>query len=309
MERPRDYLIVIRSLIGCLALIGAWSSAAREMDTAASSELAQEAAELPFDADHLTLYTTLFGIGLSLGMLALMELGRRIGVRHLTPDITETRKGLAAVDGAVFSLLGLLVAFTFHGAAARFDARRELVIQEADRISTAWQRLDLLPDDECLALRELFRQYLDARLATYREVPNADSVRPAVARSLNLQSEIWRRAIAAACNDPARSQVCTQVTPALNQMFNIADSRAAIARIHPPQIIFATLAALALVSAFLIGHGMAGRKSRSWTHILGFVITMAAAICLIYELEYPRLGWVRIDAMDQVLVDLRRRMD
>jgi hypothetical protein len=309
MEKRRDYLIVTAFFVASVVMLGGWSNMAREADEIPHSELAHETAELPFDAHHLPLYTILFGVGLSLGMLALMEIGRRIGVRHLTPDLTEARKGLAAVDGAIFSLLGLLVAFTFHGAAERFDTRREQVIQEADHISTAWQRLDLLAEEDRAALRELFREYLEARLAMYRKLPNDAAAKPEIARSGKLRSEIWRRALAAACNDPTRSQTCTLVVPALNQMFNMAQVRAVTARIHPPQAIFAILIALTLISALLIGYGMAGRKSRSWTHILGFVITMAAAICLIYELEYPRLGWIRIDPMDQVLVELRRTMD
>ncbi len=296
-------------VVACVLMLGVLLSPASGPDALSTSELAHETADLPFDAADLTLYTILLGVGLSLGMLTLMELGRRIGTRHLTTDISETRKGLAAVDGAVFSLLGLLVAFSFHGAAERFDTRRELVIQEADRISTAWQRLDLLVDGDRLALRELFRQYLDARLATYRKLPDAAAVRLEAARSLRLKDEIWQRGVAAACNNPVRPQACAQVVPALNQMFGIADIRAATARIHPPHIIFVTLCALTLISALLVGHGMAGRKSHSWTHIIGFVIAMAGAICLIYQLEYPRVGLIRMDAMDQVLVELRRRLD
>lgn len=166
-----------------------------------------------------------------------------------------------------------------------------------------------LAEEDRLVLRELFRQYLDARLDTYRRLPDAVAVRMELARSLKLQDEIWRRGVAAACHDPTRMQACTHLVPGLSQMFAIAHHRVAAARIHPPQVIFAILCALTLISALLVGHGMAGRKSRSWTHILGFVVTMAAAICLIYELEYPRLGWIRIDAMDQVLVELRQRMD
>jgi hypothetical protein len=176
-------------------------------------------------------------------------------------------------------------------------------------VSTAWQRLDLLEEDDRMALREMFRQYLDARLDAYRQLPNAAAVNRDLGRSLQLRDAIQQRAVAAACVNPAKSHACTLLLPALSQMFNMADIRASTARIHPPGVIFATLSALTLISALLVGHGMAGRKSRSWTHILGFVMTLAAAICLIYELEYPRLGFIRIDAMDQVLVELRQRMD
>jgi len=52
---------------------------------------------------------------------------------------------LGAVESAVFGLMGLLIAFTFSGAAGRFDDRRHLVRQEANAIGTAWLRIDLVP--------------------------------------------------------------------------------------------------------------------------------------------------------------------
>jgi hypothetical protein len=288
-----------------LLLLATLSGRAGEAETASSAELANEAADLPFHPRHLALYTVLFAVLLAFALLVLMEVGRRVGTRHLTPDISETRKGLAAVDGFVFSLLGLLVAFAFHGAAERFDARRRLVIQEAESISTAWQRLDLLTDKDRLPLQELFRQYVDNRIGVYRKLPGVSSAKGDFEELLKLQDAIWRRSIDA-CREP--SPAATHLIPALNQMFGLAHTRVEIARIHPPGIIFGILIALTLVSALLVGHGMAGRKSRSWTHIFGFVITMAAAIYLIFELEHPRLGLIRIDAMDQVLVDLRQTM-
>src|SRR5206468_4373221 len=61
--------------------------------------------------------------GLFFGMLLLIELGRRVGNRHLAKDPEGARAGVGAIEGAVFALLGLLIAFTFSGAASRFDTR------------------------------------------------------------------------------------------------------------------------------------------------------------------------------------------
>ena len=83
---------------------------------------------------------------------------------------TETDKsdaGLNALDGAVFALMGLLIAFTFSGAASRFEVRRALIVQETNDIGTAYLRLDLLPADAQPALRQDFRDYVDARLKFY----------------------------------------------------------------------------------------------------------------------------------------------
>jgi hypothetical protein len=66
---------------------------------------------------------------LFLAMVACLEFGRRIGRRTLAEGGTEAGLGLGPVEGAIFGLLGLLVAFTFSSAAARFDARRLLIVQ------------------------------------------------------------------------------------------------------------------------------------------------------------------------------------
>ena len=298
----------IRTLLVGLAPFAGLSIRASELDAPSTTEIANEAAELPFDARHLTFYTVLFVIVLTLVMLALMEIGRRVGTRHLTSDIAETRKGLAAVDGVIFSLLGLLVAFTFYGAAERFDARRKMVIEEADAIGGAWSRLDMLNKDDQLALQDLFRQYLDARLGTYRKPSEAAAAETSLARSQKLQDRIWQRSLAA-CARELPLPAANLLIPSLSEMFRVAHARGAAARIHPPRIIFGTLLALTLVSAIMVGHGMAGRKSHSWTHIVGYVITMVVVIYLIFQLEYPRLGFIRMDTMDQVLVELRQRMN
>jgi len=42
--------------------------------------------------------------------------------------------------------------------------------------------------------------------------------------------------------------------------------------------------------------------------IVGFVSILAVTLVVIMDMEYPRLGFVRVDSFDQVLVDLRRSM-
>jgi len=88
----------------------------------------------------------LFAISLFLGMLVLLEVGRRVGTRRLRKDPEGARTGISAVEGSMFGLLGLLIAFTFSGAASRFDARRQLITEEANDIGTAYLRIALLPE-------------------------------------------------------------------------------------------------------------------------------------------------------------------
>jgi hypothetical protein len=98
------------------------------------------------------------------------------------------------------------------------------------------------------------------------------------------------------------------VLPALNAMIDITTTRTMAGKMHPPMIIFGMLIGLSLVSSLLAGYGMAGGKARSWVHSVGFAATMAVAVYVILDLEFPRLGLIRVDAFDQVLVDVRASM-
>src|SRR5262245_9997904 len=105
------------------------------------------------------------------GMLLFLEAGRLMGFRRLRKE-GGTEPALGAGDGAIFALFGLLMAFTFSGAANRFDQRRMLIADEANMIASAWQRLDVLPAEAQGPLRDLFRSYLDSRLLVYRKLPD-----------------------------------------------------------------------------------------------------------------------------------------
>jgi hypothetical protein len=258
-------------------------------------------------ANFLTVIPLLCG-GLLIGLLLLIEAGRRLGVRRLATDPEGARAGAGTVEGAVFALLGLLIAFTFSGAASRFDDRRHLVAEEANAIGTAWLRIDVLPASAQPPLRHLFRQYLDSRLATYRQAGDADAVRAESVRSRRLQQEIWTLAVNAA-RDSGSAPAQILLLPALNAMIDITTTRAMAAQIHPPAIIFIMLAVLALAGAMFIGYGMAGARTRSWFHSIGFATVIAAAVYVIVDIEYPRHGLIRVDAADQVLVELRRAMN
>jgi len=246
-------------------------------------------------------------VGLFLGMLVLSEVGRQIGVRRMRKDPEGARAGVGAVEGAVFGLLGLLVAFTFSGAAARFDVRRQFIIEETNAIGTAYLRIDLLPPEAQPPLRESFRRYVDSRLEVYRKLPDIQAAMEELARSATLQGEVWKQAVTA-CQKAGSQSATMLLLPALNQMIDITTTRTMAGQTHPPTIIFAMLAVLALAGALLAGYGMAGGKSRSWMHMLALAAILAVTVYVILDIEYPRLGLIQVSDFDQALVDLRQTM-
>jgi len=92
-------------------------------------------------------------------------------------------------------------------------------------------------------------------------------------------------------------------------MFDIVTTRTAATRMHPPLLIYGMLFGLALLGAVFAGAAMAGGRTRNTLHVVGFAAMMAASVYLILDLEYPRYGVIRIDDMDQLLVDVRASFD
>jgi CDP-diglyceride synthetase len=241
------------------------------------------------------------------GTLVCLEIGRRFGLWHLQRNPSATKASLGAIEGAVFGLLGLMLAFTFSGAATRFEDRRKQVVEEANDIGTVWLRVDLLPAADQPALREALRQYLTARLDFYRDLGDPTARADALRRVAKLQGEIWSRARASAMSMPeARATVL--LLPALNAMFDIANERLMALQNHPPMIIYVLIIALAFVGALLAGYELASGMTHGWLHKLGFTIAVTAAIYLIVDLEFPRFGLIRIDYADRVLIELRESM-
>ncbi len=244
-------------------------------------------------------------IGLFAAMMACLELGYRIGRRSRKVHGVSAHQGIGVIDAAVFALLGLLLGFTFAGATSRLDAKRQLVVQEANAIGTAYLRLDVLPASEQPEMRRLFRAYLDARLRVYERVRDRSAVGPELANAAQIQQQIWSRALAATAADQSPHTARMLLLPALNQMIDITTARTIALGTHLPDLIFALLIGVALLSALLAGHAMAERDARSLLHMVLYATVIAITIYAVVDLEYPRVGLIRLDAADRTLLELR----
>ena len=205
-------------------------------------------------------------------------------------------------------MLALLIAFTFSGAATRFVGRRHLVVEEANAIGTAYLRVDLMPPAVQPALKDSFRRYLDSRLEAYSQLPDMEAFRAGLLKASALQAEIWRQVVAACPKAEGGTPACMLLLPALNLMFDITTTRTAAFEEHPPAIIFVMLCVLTLVTALVAGYNLTGDRKRNWLPMIGFAITVAATVYVILDIEYPRVGFIRVEAIDRVLVELRASM-
>jgi hypothetical protein len=241
---------------------------------------------------------------LFIGMSLCIDLGYRLGRRAQRDALWH--EGIGALEAAVYGLLGLLLGFAFSGATSRFETHRQLSVKEANAIGTAYLRLDQLPAAQQPEMRQLFRDYLGARLEVQAGVSEGAPER-GVTQSERLQQQIWSRAVAASRTDSTQNSA-RMLLPAINEMIDITTERGITFQAHLPYLVFYLLIFNALMSALLAGYGMAKRKKRSLLHMFLYAACIAATIYTVIDLDHPRSGLIRVDAADEALLQVRDLM-
>ena len=250
---------------------------------------------------HVSFTVKILGASLAffLALLLCMRLGGWLARRLKQRD--GGVPSVNPVEASIFGLLGLLVAFTFYGAAGRFEARHDMAVREVAAILTAWERLSLLPDSTQPAIREQFRRYLDSRLEVYKLAGDADKFSLAVGEAHVQIDRLWSLALAAT---EGRRDVQGLVLPTISTMRDEALARILASDVHTPPVIYVVLCLLAFASATLVGLDME-RSMRSWPHMVIFAGSIALAVYLTIELEFPRQGVVRSDEYDRAVINVR----
>jgi hypothetical protein len=244
------------------------------------------------------------------GMLICLEIGRRVGKRSLAKDPQGSVSGTGALQGAVFSLFGLLVGFTFSGAPCQ-AGRRETHDPEGGQCD--WYNVLTVgsssPWTASCATREIpqLRGFAAGNLRKIAGLPDSAGGTFQVEQ---IQSDIWKQTLAASHLPDHDPDALKLLVPSLNEMFDTAATRTTSRMMHPPMPICALLLTLALVCSLLAGSAMAGSKQRSWLHIAAFATVYVISPYVILEIEYPRLGSFSVleTRYDQVLVDVRESM-
>jgi hypothetical protein len=107
----------------------------------------------------------------------------------------------------------------------------------------------------------------------------------------------------------APPQATIVLIPALNEMINVPTARAVAMLTHTPKLVFTVLLILGLVCSLLAGYVLAYTNTRNVRlHVVAFAIVVTLTIYVIFDLDYPRFGFIRLDFADQGLIDLLAEM-
>lgn len=235
------------------------------------------------------------------GAFVVLELAFQIG-RRSKPK--EAPPQLATIQGAMLGLLGLLLGFSFSGATGRFIDRQDVLMREANAMSTAYLRADLLEEPHATALRNAVRAYCDARIALFERRPNEDAA--GIRRSLGeLQAAVWRAGVDGA--KASGAPTIGVVLPPLNDMFDLLSTRDSMVDRHIPPLVLTLLCGCAAVSIGVIGYACGLQRRRGIGTVGAFAMLVAVALWVTIDFDYPRRGVIRLN--DQPLRDARAAME
>lgn len=222
--------------------------------------------------------------------LAAAEVGWHLGRQR--PSVEQPHRFQAtAVQNAIVSLMGLLLAFSFSQGAVRYDTRRVLVVEESNAIGTTYLRAGMLPDEEREIVRRLLREYVDARLA-YFDAKEPDAVARAVQASDVLLGQLWARVTAPAVEQPGHLSRSLLVE-STNRVVDLHAARVAADDARIPPTILSLLTGVAVAALGAVGwcFGLAGGPHRGPVVLLATLVS--AILLVIVDLDEPHRGRIR----------------
>lgn len=237
--------------------------------------------------------------GLLLMLLLAQDAGFRLGKRARSSEHAPTSGQMGALVGALLGLLGLLLGFSYAGAASRFIARQDLIVSEANAIGTAYLRAEMLNEPYRSSLRTALKEYTELRLEASKALRTG--VDPLVLTELmKRQDRIWTSARDGVNDKPG---MVMAVLPPVNEVIDLHTLRIAAGKRHVPNLIMAMLVACSALCIGVLGYdaGLAGRRNALLYASLAILI--GTALWTTIDMDYARIGLVRLS--DAPLQDLK----
>ncbi len=224
-------------------------------------------------------------------LLAAGEAGRRLAGRAADADSAEaTRSAAATLQAAMLGLLALLLGFTFSMAATRYDARKQLVVDECNALGTCHLRARLVPGGN--EITALLRRYTDSRLAFCQAADDAARAE-ANRRSEALHRELWTHA-GPAFGPEGRLLAGGLFVQSLNEVIDLHAKRLASLENHVPDAILWALFAVAVLTIGVTGYGLGLSRARVLTLARVLAVLVALVLALIIDLDRPTRGLIRV---------------
>lgn len=235
-------------------------------------------------------------LALMAAMLMFAEIGYWIGRRRHSCTGDTGRGHFSAVQAAMLGLLALLLGFTFNMSSLRYEARRQLVQEDANVLIGLQLRSWFLPDPRGTEFRQVLREYVALRveMGVLKDIPADDEL----ARRFLQGQALYRRMY-----ELVRTEVQGGQAPEpVKDLVSLLSDALAVhqKRINayegrvPDIILFLLLGATVMISVAVGYSGGLGRHRGLLASIL-FTLLVGATVYTILDLDQPRRGLMQIE--------------
>lgn len=214
---------------------------------------------------------------------------KRSQQHSLQPDPADGDTQEGFIISAVLGLLALLLGFTFALAVDRYDARRVLVLDEANAIGTSYLRAQLLEEPHRSRMSGILLDYTQNRVAL-GQAPSTTDRAPLLRRNDRLITDLWS-ATAASFDSIRNLDFSSSLLETVNAVvdFDAARKTARFARV--PVAVFMVLFAYVLATAGMLGY--MARTGRHLTHTVVFIGLLVMSLLLIVDIDTPTTGMIK----------------
>ena len=236
-------------------------------------------------------------------IIASTEVGFLLGRRQHTRGAETQKITTGPIVAASLGLLAFMLAFTFGAVMSRFDDRKQLVLEEANAIGTAFLRADALPEQARDRIQRILYDYITLRIDATQS-KDAENIMQAVIKSEQMQKEMWSLAMSIAQREP--TPVSALLLQSLNQLIDLQQKRITVSAYHRmPTVFWFALYGLVILAMAVGGYdtGLPGGE-RSTTARLIVAVAFSLVLLLIVALERPVVALTSVN--QAALIDVQR---
>jgi hypothetical protein len=220
--------------------------------------------------------------------------------RRLAREISFNKDAFSAVQAGLLTLASFVLGLSFSQAQGRFDARRALVIKEANAIGTTWLRADQLDKAERQRFRQILIDYTSTRLQAYEgpaaesESPNKARYEAELRRSDRDQDEMWNLVSPAllAHSDNLGLSLLMQT---LNDTIDVSAEQLQALTTHVPTAVIELTLALVVLAGLSLGLRFAVDGSRPAVLSTVYVVASVIVVTMMVDYDRPQTGFVRVN--------------
>lgn len=237
-------------------------------------------------------------VALLLLLFVSIEIPYRFGraFAHLMPKNLDS---FSVAQTGLLTLASFVLGLSFSQAQGRFDARRALVVKEANVIGTTWLRADQLDAAQGAKFRTILSDYTTTRLMAYqtRGMMTAEKrgvYDRAIVQSDRDQDRMWSIVTGALRAHPANLGL-SLLMETLNDTIDVSAEQVQALTSHIPTAVVLLTIALVTLGTLSIGFRFAAGQSRPALFSIVYIVANVVVINMMVDYDRPQSGFVTVN--------------